>query len=142
MEDSLLRIPVVCPECGEELLTEFPEAVVAEALNTGDTIRLHASCHARRGRRVTSNANSSANIWKPLVALYWQHDMANPTTGIRPPSLERYIWRERCVPKCLLRRHLAALRRPHAQAELDRTLDHASCRANVSEIALCRPSRS
>jgi hypothetical protein len=47
MEDSLLRIPVVCPECGEELLTEFPAAVVAEALNRGDTIRLHASCDRR-----------------------------------------------------------------------------------------------
>jgi hypothetical protein len=47
MEDSLLRIPVVCPECGKESLTEFPAACVAEALISGDTIRLHASCHGR-----------------------------------------------------------------------------------------------
>jgi hypothetical protein len=47
MEDSLLRIPVVCPECGKELLTEFPAAAAAEALIRGDTIRLHASCHGR-----------------------------------------------------------------------------------------------
>jgi hypothetical protein len=26
MEDSLLRIPVVCPDCGREVLTEFPAA--------------------------------------------------------------------------------------------------------------------
>jgi hypothetical protein len=40
-----LRIPVVCPECGKELLTEFPTAAIAEALASGDSIRLHAPCH-------------------------------------------------------------------------------------------------
>ena len=45
MEDTLLRIPVVCPECAKELLAEFPTASIAEALATGGSIRLYAQCH-------------------------------------------------------------------------------------------------
>jgi hypothetical protein len=45
MEDTLLRIPVVCPECAKESLTELSTASIAEALTTGDVIRLYAQCH-------------------------------------------------------------------------------------------------
>jgi hypothetical protein len=45
MEYSLLRIPVVCPECGKELLTELPAASIAEALASGSSIHLYAQCH-------------------------------------------------------------------------------------------------
>jgi hypothetical protein len=47
MEGTLLRIPVVCPECAKELLTELPTASIAEALATGRSIRLYASCHGK-----------------------------------------------------------------------------------------------
>jgi hypothetical protein len=47
MENALLRIPVVCPKCGRELLNEFPIASVAEALAAGGSIRLHAKCHGK-----------------------------------------------------------------------------------------------
>jgi hypothetical protein len=45
MEEALLRVPVVCPECGKELLTEYAAASLVEALINGDSIRLYASCH-------------------------------------------------------------------------------------------------
>ncbi len=45
MEDTPLRVPAVCPDCGKEFLTEFPSIFIAEALNTGGPIRLYASCH-------------------------------------------------------------------------------------------------
>jgi hypothetical protein len=32
MEDTLLRIPVVCPACAKESLTELPAASIAEAM--------------------------------------------------------------------------------------------------------------
>jgi hypothetical protein len=38
MEDRLLRFPLVCPECGMELLTELSAAAVVQALVTGDSI--------------------------------------------------------------------------------------------------------
>jgi hypothetical protein len=47
MEGGLLRIPVVCPECGNEPLIELPAPFLAEALVVGDSIRLHASCHGK-----------------------------------------------------------------------------------------------
>jgi hypothetical protein len=45
MKNTLLRVPVVCPECGRELLNEFPIASIAEALSAGGSIRLHVNCH-------------------------------------------------------------------------------------------------
>jgi hypothetical protein len=45
MLPSLLRVPVVCPRCGEERLASFKRALIAEALGAGNTIRLFASCH-------------------------------------------------------------------------------------------------
>jgi hypothetical protein len=45
MEDTLLRIPIVCPECTKEALTELPSVSTADALATGDSIRLYAPCH-------------------------------------------------------------------------------------------------
>jgi hypothetical protein len=45
MKDAALRVPITCPECAQESLSEFPIAAIADALVTGDTIRLFASCH-------------------------------------------------------------------------------------------------
>lgn len=47
MQKTLVRVPVVCPECGQEWLTEFSAAGLAEALDTGASIRLYARCHDR-----------------------------------------------------------------------------------------------
>jgi hypothetical protein len=47
MEDALVRIPIVCPGCGKELLTEFPAASLAAALLSGDSVRLSARCHCQ-----------------------------------------------------------------------------------------------
>jgi hypothetical protein len=45
MEVTLLRVPVVCPECENEVLAEFPIAPIAKALTYGRSIRLIAPCH-------------------------------------------------------------------------------------------------
>jgi hypothetical protein len=45
MQDAMLHAPIACPECAKELLTEFRAASIAQALATGETIRLFASCH-------------------------------------------------------------------------------------------------
>jgi hypothetical protein len=45
MDNTLLRIPIVCPDCARELLTSLPAASVAEALASGDSIRLFSQCH-------------------------------------------------------------------------------------------------
>jgi hypothetical protein len=48
MEDTLLRMPVVCPECAKELLTAFPTDEIAQALATGVSICLYAQCNDRK----------------------------------------------------------------------------------------------
>jgi hypothetical protein len=47
MEDTPLRIPVVCPECAKEVSTDIPTASIADALATGGPIRLYSPCHER-----------------------------------------------------------------------------------------------
>ncbi len=47
MRDAMLHAPVVCPECADELLTEFRADSIAQALVTGETIRLFSSCHSK-----------------------------------------------------------------------------------------------
>ena len=47
MEKTLVRVPVVCPECGQEWLMEFSAAALVETLDTGAPIRLYARCHDR-----------------------------------------------------------------------------------------------
>jgi hypothetical protein len=42
-----VRVPVVCPECKRESLAELPAAPIAEALASGDSIRLYARCHGK-----------------------------------------------------------------------------------------------
>jgi hypothetical protein len=45
MPDPSMQIPVTCPECAMESLGELSIAVIAGALLTGNSIRLHAVCH-------------------------------------------------------------------------------------------------
>ena len=45
MIESIIRFPVVCPQCGREKLTEFPISEVADSLNRGLDISLVATCH-------------------------------------------------------------------------------------------------
>jgi hypothetical protein len=45
MQEPTLRFVVTCPDCGLESLSELPIAVIANALLTGKSIRLHAVCH-------------------------------------------------------------------------------------------------
>jgi len=40
-----VRFPVNCPLCAHWSLSELPVGVIAEALITGSSIRLHAECH-------------------------------------------------------------------------------------------------
>jgi hypothetical protein len=47
MVQALVRVPVVCPECGREWLTEFPATPLAAALDSGTSIALYARCHDR-----------------------------------------------------------------------------------------------
>jgi hypothetical protein len=45
MQEPTLRFAVTCPDCGLGSFSELPIAVIANALLTGKSIRLHASCH-------------------------------------------------------------------------------------------------
>jgi hypothetical protein len=45
MREPLIRLPVMCPQCGGELLTEFSVALLAESLLEKNSVELHASCH-------------------------------------------------------------------------------------------------
>jgi hypothetical protein len=47
MEETVVRVPAVCPECGHEWLREFSAGRLAEALGTGGSILLYAHCHER-----------------------------------------------------------------------------------------------
>jgi len=70
MEDTLLRLPVVCPECGKESLAEFPSASIAEALATGGSIRLYAECHDKAWQATLLEREQmleylqAANLWR------------------------------------------------------------------------------
>jgi len=50
----MIRLPVVCPQCGEERLADFSVAVLADSLMGKNTVELHSSCH-----RVTWTASAS-----------------------------------------------------------------------------------
>ena len=65
MKNAVLRIPVVCPTCGRELLAEFPAVPLADALVTGDSIRLYASCH---GQVWQANAVEREQLYQYLEA--------------------------------------------------------------------------
>jgi hypothetical protein len=45
MDATMVRFPVTCPICDRESLLELPLVDVAEALLTGQEIKLHAPCH-------------------------------------------------------------------------------------------------
>jgi len=45
MQVAVLRVPIVCPSCEKEWLTELPVADIAQALASGAAIRLFARCH-------------------------------------------------------------------------------------------------
>jgi hypothetical protein len=45
MQNTVLHAPIACPECAKEVLTEFRAVSIAQALATGEPIRLFASCH-------------------------------------------------------------------------------------------------
>jgi hypothetical protein len=45
MPEPTLKFPVTCPACALESLSEMPIAVIAQALLTGKSIRLHGKCH-------------------------------------------------------------------------------------------------
>ena len=45
MNEPTIKFPVTCPRCGNESLTAFPVATVANALIQRNRIRLYADCH-------------------------------------------------------------------------------------------------
>jgi hypothetical protein len=47
MQEPTLQFPVTCPDCALESLSEIPIALIANALLTGKSVRLHASCHGQ-----------------------------------------------------------------------------------------------
>jgi hypothetical protein len=95
MPEPWLRFPVVCPECRNEELGALPLGMVADALVTGNPVRLYVSCHdiywaataeeMRTLRRALATMNSGA-VNTPAPA---PDGMKN--TGIRrtgaPPQL-------------------------------------------------------
>jgi hypothetical protein len=69
MEEALLRVPVACPKCGKEMLTEYAAVPLVQALINGDSIRLYASCHRRVwparviGREQLRQYLEAAKLW-------------------------------------------------------------------------------
>jgi hypothetical protein len=45
MIEPSVRFPVMCPECGREVLSALPVGLVAGALIRGRGIRFHSPCH-------------------------------------------------------------------------------------------------
>ena len=45
MPEPTLKVPVTCPECALESVSEIPIALIANALLTGKSLRLHSNCH-------------------------------------------------------------------------------------------------
>jgi hypothetical protein len=45
MPEPILTIPVTCPHCALESVSEMPVALIANALLIGKAIRLHSKCH-------------------------------------------------------------------------------------------------
>jgi hypothetical protein len=43
--EAVIRFPVTCPKCRQEVLATLPLGIVAAALISGRPIRLYASCH-------------------------------------------------------------------------------------------------
>jgi hypothetical protein len=73
---TLLRIPVVCPECAKESLTELPTASIAEALATCDVIRLYAQCHDK--------VWEGSCLEREQLREYWE--AANLSRSVRGPE--------------------------------------------------------
>ena len=47
MPEPILKIPVTCPDCALESVSEMPIAVIANGLLTGQSLRLYSHCHDR-----------------------------------------------------------------------------------------------
>jgi hypothetical protein len=45
VREPLIEFPLTCPECAMVNLAKYPIAVIANALLTGRSLRLYASCH-------------------------------------------------------------------------------------------------
>ena len=45
MNEPVIKFPVRCPQCENEILTSFPVATVANALIQRNKIRLYSDCH-------------------------------------------------------------------------------------------------
>jgi hypothetical protein len=45
MDDSPLRVPVVCPRCGSESIAELPLIATVDALEGSCPVFLKAACH-------------------------------------------------------------------------------------------------
>jgi hypothetical protein len=45
MPEPVLKFTVTCPNCALESVSEIPIALIANALLTGQGIRLHSNCH-------------------------------------------------------------------------------------------------
>jgi hypothetical protein len=45
MNEPVIRFPVTCPQCANEILASFPVATVAHALIQRNRIRLYSACH-------------------------------------------------------------------------------------------------
>jgi hypothetical protein len=43
--EPTLKVPLTCPDCALESLSEIPIALIANALLTGKSLRLHSNCH-------------------------------------------------------------------------------------------------
>lgn len=93
MPDAMLHAPIACPECARELLTEFRAASLAQALATGETIRLFASCHYKAW---TASSVEREQLRAYLDAAILSGSLTLPALGL--PDFPARAFAERYLP--------------------------------------------
>lgn len=87
MREPTLKFAVTCPDCARQSLSEVSIAVIANALLTGKSIRLHAGCHDQYW---TATYIEREQLRQNLAALNTDAVLPakNPSHAIRNPQFE------------------------------------------------------
>jgi hypothetical protein len=87
MREPTLKFAVTCPDCALQSLSEVSIAVIANALLTGKSIRLHAGCHDQYW---TATFIEREQLRQNLAALNADavHPTTTPSHASRNPQFE------------------------------------------------------
>jgi hypothetical protein len=82
MDKTTVFLPIKCPQCGTESLTEFPTIVVATALTQWNQLQIHANCHPKPWDASAAELQAIRNHLGPT----W----IEANCSIRPPTATRH----------------------------------------------------